>query len=437
MFTLQHVAQRLEGTITRTGDWTTTSTIVEQRINGFLQHALFVVHDDLRSPEVEQTLQTVVAVDHTTVEIIEIRSRESATIELHHGSQFGRDHGYNIENHRSRIVDPVATLITTVEGCNDLQTLDRLLLTLRGKWFHALVGIDLSTKLDLLVVEVDASDQGGERSCAHATFEIVRISNVHLAPEHLVFDDLASEQALELVEAASEDVDFHLVAFTNGRQILVDRALAGLDLCVLRLVLLHLSDLGLEVLMDASELEFHFFFELVLLCQHLGFEVREVFVATLLVDPGHEVRSEIDDFLELLCLELFTSLGAHQQVREPRAGSTQVPDVDHGSGQLDVSHTLTTHLRARHLDAAAFADDALETHALVLAAVALPVLGGTEDLLAEQAILFRLQRAVVDGLWLLDLAVRPHTDRVSGGQANADLIKVVYIKHVLSFSQFR
>jgi hypothetical protein len=49
-----------------------------------------------------------------------------------------------------------------------------------------------------------------------------------------------------------------------------------------------------------------------------------------------------------------------------------------------VAHALAPHLRARDLDATALADDPLEPDALVLAAVALPVLGGTEDLLAEK-----------------------------------------------------
>ena len=64
-------------------------------------------------------------------------------------------------------------------------------------------------------------------------------------------------------------------------------------------------------------------------------------------------------------------------------------------------------LRLRDLDAAVVADDAAVLHALVLAAVALPVGDRAEDLLAEQAVLLRLERAVVDGLRLGHLAVRP------------------------------
>ena len=158
-------------------------------------------------------------------------------------------------------------------------------------------------------------------------------------------------------------------------------------------------------------------------------EVGQVLVAALLVDPGDEVGGEVDDLLQLLGLQLLAGLGAHEQVRQPATGATQVPDVDHRGGQLDVAHALAPHLGACDLHAAALADDAAEPDALVLAAVALPVLGGPEDLLAEQPVLLRAQRAVVDGLGLLDLAVGPGADRLRGGQSDTELVEIVDVQH--------
>ena len=168
--------------------------------------------------------------------------------------------------------------------------------------------------------------------------------------------------------------------------------------------------------MPAVELDVALFFDGLTLDHDLLFEVRQIFVALFDVDPGDQVGREVDDLLELLGLQLFTGLGAHEQVGQPRTRAAQVPDVHDRRGQLDVAHALAPHLGARDLDAAALADDALEAHALVLAAVALPVLRGTEDLLAEQAVLLGLERAVVDRLGLLHLAVRPHADLVCSGQ---------------------
>ena len=142
----------------------------------------------------------------------------------------------------------------------------------------------------------------------------------------------------------------------------------------------------------------------------------------VLVDGGDHVGGEVDDLLEVLRRQV-------EQVAQSRRDTLEVPDVGHGSGELDVAHALTTHLGAGHLDAAALADDALEAHALVLAAVALPVPGGTEDLLAEEAVTLGLERAVVDGLRLLDLAVAPRADVVRGGQADLKLVEEVHVEH--------
>ena len=94
-----------------------------------------------------------------------------------------------------------------------------------------------------------------------------------------------------------------------------------------------------------------------------------------------------------------------------------------GGGQLDVAHTLTADLGTGDLHAAAVADLALVADLLVLAAVALPVLGGAENALAEQAVPLGLQGAVVDGLGLLDLAIRPGEDLLRGGHADLDGVK--------------
>src|SRR5205823_9304463 len=118
-----------------------------------------------------------------------------------------------------------------------------------------------------------------------------------------------------------------------------------------------------------------------------------------------------------------------EQVPEPGRDALEIPDVRDGSGQLDVAHPVAANLAAGDLDAATLADDALESDALVLAAVALPVPRRTEDPLAEQPVLLRLQRAVVDGLRLLHLAVGPGTDLVRRRESDPELIEIVHVQH--------
>src|SRR5512146_596369 len=85
-----------------------------------------------------------------------------------------------------------------------------------------------------------------------------------------------------------------------------------------------------------------------------------------------------------------------------------------------MAHALAPHLGLDNLDPALLAHHAAMAHALVLAAVALVVLGRTENLGAEQPVALRLEGAVVDGLRLLDLAVRPRPDHLRRRDRNAD-----------------
>src|SRR6185437_1331087 len=93
-----------------------------------------------------------------------------------------------------------------------------------------------------------------------------------------------------------------------------------------------------------------------------------------------------------------------EEVAHRTGQGLEEPDVGNGDGELDVAHALAAHLAEGHFDAAPVADHAAIADALVLAAMAFPVLDRTEDALAEQAVLLRLERAIVDGFGLGHLA---------------------------------
>ncbi len=145
-------------------------------------------------------------------------------------------------------------------------------------------------------------------------------------------------------------------------------------------------------------------------------------LARLLVDVGDDVEREVQDALEVARADV-------EQDAQARRRALEVPDVADRAGELDVAHPLATHLRARDLDATLVADDALVADPLVLAAVALPVLGRTEDALVEEAVLLRLERAVVDRLGLRDLALRPLPDLVRAGERDTDRAEVIDLEH--------
>jgi len=89
-----------------------------------------------------------------------------------------------------------------------------------------------------------------------------------------------------------------------------------------------------------------------------------------------DIGSKIDDLLELSRRHVEEDADAARYAFE-------IPNVADGGRKFDVTHALATHFGARDLDAAAVADHPFKADALVFAAVAFPVFGGAEDLLAE------------------------------------------------------
>src|SRR5204863_361659 len=127
---------------------------------------------------------------------------------------------------------------------------------------------------------------------------------------------------------------------------------------------------------------------------------------------------EIEDPLEILQRHV-------EQQADAARKRLQEPDMRHRRGELDMAHAVAPYLRQGDLDAALLADDAAVLHALVLAAQALVVLDRAEDAGAEQPVPLRLERAVVDRLGLLDLAVRPGPDALRAGDRDADLVEAL------------
>ena len=121
LLAFQHVRERLQRALVGTGDDATTAAVVEQSVDGFLQHPLFVADDDVRRAQLNETLQTVVPVDHAAVQVVEVGGREAATIQRHQRAQFWRDHRDHGHDH------PLRTVARLEEGLNHFQTLDDLL----------------------------------------------------------------------------------------------------------------------------------------------------------------------------------------------------------------------------------------------------------------------------------------------------------------------
>src|SRR5205814_3254497 len=91
LLALERVGERLERTIVRAFEHAAAAAVVEERVDRFLEHALFVAHDDVGRAELEELLEAVVAVDDAAIEIVEIRCREAASVERHEPTKLRRN----------------------------------------------------------------------------------------------------------------------------------------------------------------------------------------------------------------------------------------------------------------------------------------------------------------------------------------------------------
>ena len=121
LLSFQHVAQRLERPPVGAGDRLAAPSVVEQRIDRFLEHPLLVAHDDVRRAKILKPLEAVVPVDDAAVEVVQVRRRESAAVQRHQRPKLRRNDRNDGEDH------PFRTIPAFYEVFDQLQPLDDFL----------------------------------------------------------------------------------------------------------------------------------------------------------------------------------------------------------------------------------------------------------------------------------------------------------------------
>ena len=395
LLALEHVGKRLERAVAGALDGAAAAAVVEQRVDGLLEHPLLVVDHDLGRAQVEHALEAVVAVDHAPVEVVEVRGREASAVELDHRAQIRGDDRQGVEDHGRGLRARVQ------EGVDHLDALERAGLAL-GR--AALDGLDEQVAL---AFQVEGFEPALDSLGPAESLKIVGVTRLHLAVEVLVAFEVAHLELGETLPHRVEAEDVGLRALADAGEVGFGGSLdARLRLGLLTLVL-GLQKVGFELPLAVFEVDGEGLLDRRALKLVLGLQRGKVLAASLLVHRSHHVGGEVDDLFEVLG-------GDVEQVPQTRGNALEIPDMGDGGREFDVAHALATHLGARDFHAAAFAHDPLESRALVLAAGALPIARGAEDPLAEEPVSFGLECAVVDGLGLLHLAVRPGADVVRG-----------------------
>ena len=155
----QEVGEALELMAGRSGNGAAAPAIVDQRIHRLLEHALLVADDDFRRAQVQQFLEAVVAVDDTTVEVVEIAGGKAPAVQLDHGPQVRREYRQHGEHH------PLRAVAGAAERLYDAHPLDGFLALLAGGGTHVVPQL-ISQR-----VEVDAAQDVHKPFGAHGRLE--------------------------------------------------------------------------------------------------------------------------------------------------------------------------------------------------------------------------------------------------------------------------
>ena len=365
----------------------------DEDIDGLLEHAFLILQDDIGCAEFHKLPETVVSVDDAAVEIIEITGRVASTVELDHGAQIGRQYLEDVEH------EMLGSLTRLEEARRELELLEDLFM------------LGLRTVLELFLLltnkrlEVDTLEKHLDILRSRTPLEdmgklLVERTIVKLA------DNLADDNILEeRLEALVLDIETIKVCRKTNLYIrelfFVDFLGFELETCLTDDLLCIFLELGFSRLVGILKL-----------AQRL--------LALILEDIREEVRREIDD--------LFKFLDRYIE-EESYAGrdGLQVPDVDDGCSELDMTRALATYLCGRDLDSAALTDDAFVPDTLVLATGTLEVLTWTEYLLTEESAALRALGSVVDRLGDEDFTVGDRADLILRRDTDGDAGKVVEI----------
>ncbi len=177
---LDHVGQGLELALVGAGHGLAAATVVQQRVDGFLQHPLFVAQDDFRSLQLQQALQAVVAVDDAAVQVVQVGGREAAAIQRHQRTQVRRQHGQHFHDH------PLGLDARLLEAFQHLQALGDLL----DLGFRA-GGLQFAAQRFHFAVDIDGAQQFAHGFRAHQGTEVVAVL-FGLGEEIVIRHDLAA-----------------------------------------------------------------------------------------------------------------------------------------------------------------------------------------------------------------------------------------------------
>ncbi len=169
LFAAQHLGKRLERTVGRPGHGFATTSVVNQRVDRFLKHALFVADYNVGCRQFHQPAQPVVAVYDASVKVVEVGRSKAPAVKLYHRANIRRDDRYNLEYH------PLWAVARFAQRLNNVKPL------YNAQFFLAGGGFKLALELRGKLVYIDFGQKLPDGFGSHTDSEVVFVSLIHLA----------------------------------------------------------------------------------------------------------------------------------------------------------------------------------------------------------------------------------------------------------------
>ena len=165
----KEVGQRLQLVVVAARNGPSSASVVDEGVDGLLEHSLLVANDDLRGLQVDEPLEAVVPVDDAAVQVVQVAGGEPSAVKLHHGAQFRGQHRQDGKDH------PLGLVAALAERLHHAKRLDGLLTPLAGRGSNGLL------KLDAPGVEVHLLEDLENRLGSHSVAEDLRVGGAKLA----------------------------------------------------------------------------------------------------------------------------------------------------------------------------------------------------------------------------------------------------------------
>lgn len=159
LLAFEHIGERFEWAIAGTGDGSAAPSVIDEGVDGLLEHTLFIANDNIWSLEFEKAIKAIIAINDAAIEVVEIGSGESAAVELNHRAQFWGDNGDNVHNH------PFGAIAGFAEGFDDFESANG------ANAFLTVGGIEFVAEFLSEGVEVKGFKKELDSLRAHADFE--------------------------------------------------------------------------------------------------------------------------------------------------------------------------------------------------------------------------------------------------------------------------